>query len=169
GNTTHVYKKVKTNFVDEAGNVISPQEDGTTPNKSIDGYVFVKTTTDGDGNTTHVYKKVKTNFVDENGTPISPSEDGTTPNKSIPGYEIVTTTTDGDGNVYHIYRKVEKPTTPPTPKLPTKPSAPATPTKTGKAQLPNTGEASSSATVLGAAILVAALALVGKGRRNNED
>ncbi|WP_153052704.1 MucBP domain-containing protein, partial [Streptococcus suis] len=79
GNTTHVYKKVKTNFVDEAGNVISPQEDGTTPNKSIDGYVFVKTTTDGDGNTTHVYKKVKTNFVDEAGNVISPQEDGTTP------------------------------------------------------------------------------------------
>ncbi|HEL9597802.1 TPA: LPXTG cell wall anchor domain-containing protein, partial [Streptococcus suis] len=73
--------------------------------------------------------------------------------------------TDGDGNVYHIYRKVEKPTTPPTPEVPTKPSAPATPTKTGKAQLPNTGEESSSAAVLGAGILVAALALVGKRRR----
>ncbi|NQP18298.1 YSIRK-type signal peptide-containing protein [Streptococcus suis] len=180
GNTTHVYKKVKTNFVDDKGNVISPQEDGTTPNKSIDGYVFVKTTTDGDGNTTHVYKRVKTNFVDENGTPISPSEDGTTPNKNIPGYVFVKTTTDGDGNVYHIYRKVEKPTTPPTPEVPTKPSTPttpptpevptkpstpATPTKTGKVQLPNTGEESSSVAVLGAGMLVATLAIVSKRRR----
>ncbi|HEP1820300.1 TPA: MucBP domain-containing protein, partial [Streptococcus suis] len=112
GNTTHVYKKVKTNFVDEEGNVISPQEDGTTPNKSIDGYVFVKTTTDESGNTTHVYKKVPettkvtTSFVDENGTPIEPTEDGTTPNKSIPGYVFVMTTTDGDGNTTHVYKQV---------------------------------------------------------------
>ncbi|MGQ7372860.1 YSIRK-type signal peptide-containing protein [Streptococcus suis] len=168
GNTTHVYKKVTTSFVDGDGNPLVPTEDGTTPNKSIPGYVYVTTTTDGDGNTTHVYKKVTTNFVDENGNPISPSEDGTTPNKSIPGYEIVTITTDGDGNVYYIYRKVEKPTTPPTPEAPAKPSAPATTAKAGVAKLPNTGEAASSATVLGAGMLVAALALVGKRRRKED-
>ncbi|HFI0456364.1 TPA: MucBP domain-containing protein, partial [Streptococcus suis] len=115
----------------------------------IPGYVFVKTTTDGDGNTTHVYTKVKTNFVDENGNPISPSEDGTTPNKSIDGYVFVETTVDGDGNVYHIYRKVSNPVAPKpqAPEAPAKPSAPAKPANPGKAQLPNTGEASSSASV----------------------
>ncbi|WP_153052702.1 MucBP domain-containing protein, partial [Streptococcus suis] len=52
-------KKVVTNHVDEEGNVISPQEDGTTPDKSIPGYEFTgKTTTDENGNTTHVYRKV---------------------------------------------------------------------------------------------------------------
>ncbi|HFI0163415.1 TPA: MucBP domain-containing protein [Streptococcus suis] len=66
-----------------------------------------------------------------------------------------------------------KPGTPVTPE-PGKPGTPATPAKpatpaAGQAQLPNTGEASSSATVLGAAMLVAALALVGKRRRNSED
>ncbi|HFR3775424.1 TPA: MucBP domain-containing protein [Streptococcus suis] len=58
-----------------------------------------------------------------------------------------------------------KPGTPATPTTPAKPATPAA----GQAQLPNTGEASSSATVLGAAMLVAALALVGKRRRNSED
>ncbi|MFM0773369.1 YSIRK-type signal peptide-containing protein [Streptococcus suis] len=176
GNTTHVYKKVKTNFVDEDGNVISPQEDGTTPNKSINGYVFVKTTTDESGNTTHVYKKVPettkvtTSFVDENGTPIAPTEDGTTPNKSIDGYVFVKTTVDGDGNVCHIYRKVSNPVPPKpqAPEAPAKPSAPVTTVKAGVAKLPNTGEASSSATVLGAGMLVAALALVGKRRRKED-
>ncbi|WP_192873723.1 MucBP domain-containing protein, partial [Streptococcus suis] len=121
GNTTHVYrkvtpaKKVVTNHVDEEGNVISPQEDGTTPDKSIPGYEFTgKTTTDENGNTTHVYrkvtpaKKVVTNHVDEEGNVISPQEDGTKPNTSIPGYEFTgKTTVDEDGNVTHVYRKVK--------------------------------------------------------------
>ncbi|HFU4377448.1 TPA: LPXTG cell wall anchor domain-containing protein [Streptococcus suis] len=170
GNTTHVYKKVTTSFVDENGNPLVPTEDGTTPNKSIPGYIFVKTTTDESGNTTHVYKKVTTSFVDENGNPISPSEDGTTPNKSIPGYVFVETKVDGDGNTYHIYRKVSTPVAPKpqAPAAPAKPTAPATPAKAGAAQLPNTGEASSSAAVLGAGMLVAALALVGKRRRKED-
>ncbi|HFU3730014.1 TPA: LPXTG cell wall anchor domain-containing protein, partial [Streptococcus suis] len=122
------------------------------------------------GNTTHVYKKVTTSFVDENGNPISPSEDGTTPNKSIPGYVFVETKVDGDGNTYHIYRKVSTPVAPKpqAPAAPAKPTAPATPAKAGAAQLPNTGEASSSAAVLGAGMLVAALALVGKRRRKED-
>ncbi|HFI2469416.1 TPA: LPXTG cell wall anchor domain-containing protein, partial [Streptococcus suis] len=116
-----------------------------------------------------------------------PQEEGTTPNKSIPGYEFTGKTyTDGDGNTYHVYRKVSnpvapKPQTPATPApqapatpkpqapaAPATPSAPATTAKAGAAQLPNTGEASSSAAVLGAGMLVAALALAGKRRRNED-
>ncbi|WP_029185131.1 MucBP domain-containing protein, partial [Streptococcus suis] len=56
---TYVYRKVETpakkvvtNHVDEDGNPIAPQEEGTTPNKSIPGYEFTgKTVTDPDGNT----------------------------------------------------------------------------------------------------------------------
>ncbi|MCK3904518.1 YSIRK-type signal peptide-containing protein [Streptococcus suis] len=188
-------KKVVTNHVDENGNPIAPQEEGTTPNKLIPGYEFTgKTVTDPDGNTTHIYRKVETpakkvvtNHVDENGNPIAPQEEGTTPNKSIPGYEFTGKTyTDGDGNTYHVYRKVSnpvapKPQTPATPApqapatpkpqapaAPATPSAPATTAKAGAAQLPNTGEASSSAAVLGAGMLVAALALAGKRRRNED-
>ncbi|MFM0787153.1 MucBP domain-containing protein, partial [Streptococcus suis] len=110
-------------------------------------------------------KKVVTNHVDEDGNPIAPQEEGTTPNKSIPGYEFTgKTVTDPDGNTTHIYRKVSKPVAP----KPQAPVAPTTTTKTGVAQLPNTGEASSSAGVLGAAMLVAAIALAGKRRRNED-
>ncbi|HEM6331780.1 TPA: MucBP domain-containing protein [Streptococcus suis] len=188
GNTTHIYRKVTkvvTNHVDEDGNPIAPQEEGTTPNKSIPGYEFTgKTVTDPDGNTTHIYRKVTkvvTNHVDEDGNPIAPQEEGTTPNKSIPGYEFTGKTyTDGDGNTYHVYRKVSnpvapKPETPATPipqapatPKPQAPAAPATIAKAGAAQLPNTGEASSSAAVLGAGMLIATLALAGKRRRNED-
>ncbi|HFI0265509.1 TPA: MucBP domain-containing protein, partial [Streptococcus suis] len=188
GNTTHIYRKVTkvvTNHVDEDGNPIAPQEEGTTPNKSIPGYEFTgKTVTDPDGNTTHIYRKVAkvvTNHVDENGNPIAPQEEGTTPNKSIPGYEFTgKTVTDPDGNTTHIYRKVSNPVTPkpetpatPTPQAPATPktqapAAPATTAKAGAAQLPNTGEASSSAAVLGAGMLIATLALAGKRRRNED-
>ncbi|MGQ7511914.1 MucBP domain-containing protein [Streptococcus suis] len=175
GNTTHIYHKVVTNHVDEDGNPIAPQEEGTTPNKSIPGYEFTgKTITDEDGNTTHIYKKtptktVITKHVDEEGNPVAPQEDGTTPNKSIPGYEYVRTVVDVEGNTTHIYRKVSNKPTPPATETPVKPQ-PATPTPTAdKAkQLPNTGEASSSAGVLGAAMLVAAIALAGKRRRNED-
>ncbi|HFU4013653.1 TPA: LPXTG cell wall anchor domain-containing protein, partial [Streptococcus suis] len=141
-------------------------------------------------------KKVVTNHVDENGNPIAPQEEGTTPSKSIPGYEFTGKTyTDGDGNTYHVYHKVSNPVapkpqtpatpapqapatpkpqapvapaTPVTPATPAKPAEPATSAKSGAAQLPNTGEASSSAAVLGAGMLVAALALAGKRRRKND-
>ncbi|HEM6220341.1 TPA: MucBP domain-containing protein [Streptococcus suis] len=218
---TYVYRKVETpskkvvtSHVDESGNPIAPQEEGTTPSKSIPGYEFVKTVTDSDGNTTHIYRKVETpakkvvtNHVDENGTPIAPQEDGTTPSKSIPGYEFVRTVTDSDGNTTHIYRKVEtptpvqpkpaEPTTPvkPTPVQPSVPGnnkqdIPTTPTQdipksvtevpseqqhtsaksqVGSGQLPNTGEdASTAAGAIGAAMLLGTFAITAKRRRKND-
>ncbi|HFI0040937.1 TPA: MucBP domain-containing protein [Streptococcus suis] len=219
---TYVYRKVETpskkvvtNHVDESGNPIAPQEEGTTPSKSIPGYEFTgKTVTDPDGNTTHIYRKVETpakkvvtNHVDESGNPIAPQEEGTTPNKSIPGYEFVRTVTDSDGNTTHVYRKVEtptpvqpkpaEPTTPvkPTPVQPSvpgnnKPDIPTTPTQdipksvtevpseqqhtsaksqVGSEQLPNTGEdASTAAGAIGAAMLLGTFAITAKRRRKND-
>ncbi|MGU7977923.1 MucBP domain-containing protein [Streptococcus suis] len=188
---------VVVNYVDENGNVLkTPVNDetdapagksyDTTDNKPTeivteDGTTYELVRVEGSetgtvvgGKTTevtYVYRKVETpakkvvtNHVDEDGNPIAPQEEGTTPNKSIPGYEFTgKTVTDPDGNTTHIYRKVSKPVAP-------KPQDPVAPTtaKAGAAQLPNTGEASSSATVLGAGMLIAALALAGKRRRNED-
>ncbi|HEL1587267.1 TPA: MucBP domain-containing protein, partial [Streptococcus suis] len=197
GNTTHIYRKVETpakkvvtNHVDENGNPIAPQEDGTTPNKSIPGYEFTgKTVTDPDGNTTHIYRKVETpakkvvtNHVDENGNPIAPQEEGTTPNKSIPGYEFTgKTITLPNGDTIHVYRKIPtNPTNPVTPQPGTpepgtpnpgtpKP-APGVPGSSRQtAQLPSTGETSTTAaSTLGLGLLAGALVLAGKRRRKED-
>ncbi|HFI0235064.1 TPA: MucBP domain-containing protein, partial [Streptococcus suis] len=187
---TYVYRKVETpakkvvtNHVDEQGNPIAPQEDGTTPNKSIPGYVYTGiTTTDENGNTTHVYRKVVTNHVDENGNPIAPQEEGTTPNKSIPGYEYTgKTITLPNGDTIHVYRKIPtNPTNPVTPQPGTpepgtpnpgtpKP-APGVPGSSRQtAQLPSTGETSTTAaSTLGLGLLAGALVLAGKRRRKED-
>ncbi|WP_105140327.1 MucBP domain-containing protein [Streptococcus suis] len=177
GNTTHIYKKtpakkVVTNHVDEEGNPVAPQEEGTKPNNSIPGYEFTgKTVTDEDGNTTHIYKKtpakkVVTNHVDEEGNPVAPKEDGSTPKRQISGYEYVRTVVDEEGNTTHIYRKLSNKPTTPEKETPAKPQAGKT--ASGKAQLPNTGEASSVAGALGTAMLVATLAFARKRRRNED-
>ena len=187
---------VVVNYVTEDGTVIkAPVQDetnvpagksyDTTDNKPTeivteDGsrYVLIPSKTIGTENgtveggktteVTYVYrkvtpaKKVVTNHVDEDGNPIAPQEEGTTPNKSIPGYEFTgKTITDKDGNTTHIYRKLSNKTTTPEKKTPAKP-------QTGKAQLPNTGEASSVAGALGTAMLVATLAFARKRRRNED-
>ncbi|MCL4923500.1 MucBP domain-containing protein [Streptococcus suis] len=176
---TYVYRKVETpakkvvtNHVDEEGNPVAPQEEGTKPNKSIPGYEFTgKTVTDEDGNTTHIYKKtpakkVVTKHVDEEGNPVAPQEDGTTPKRQISGYEYVRTVVDEEGNTTHIYRKLSNKPTTPEKETPAKPQAGKT--ASGKAQLPNTGEASSVAGALGTAMLVATLAFARKRRRNED-
>ena len=147
---TYVYRKVETpksvvtNHVDEDGNPIAPQEDGTTPNKgtSIPGYEFTgKTITDENGNTTHIYRKVVTpvDLTD----PVTP-EDPTDPVTPV------------------------DPKAPVQPGVPVKPETPAKPTYVAET-LPNTGEDNSaSVAAMGASMILASLGLAAKRRRKED-
>lgn len=113
------------------GKELHPQEEGTKPKRSFDGYEFVETKTQ-DGNTIHYYKpidktpikpkedkpkedkpkeekpvkKVITKYIDKDtGKELIPQEDGTQPKKDIPGYRFVETK-DEDGNTIHYYQRV---------------------------------------------------------------
>ena len=128
--TTYVYAKdqgnLVVNYVDEAGNVLSPADSSskdsgaayTTTPKLIDGYDLVPTKTTGDINgqypadgetkeVTYVYGKQgqhTTNYVDEDGKILVPTDttkgpkdtDYTTTPAEIPGYHLVPTKTTGD-------------------------------------------------------------------------
>uniref|UniRef100_UPI00128FF14A LPXTG cell wall anchor domain-containing protein n=1 Tax=Streptococcus suis TaxID=1307 RepID=UPI00128FF14A len=180
GNTTHIYRKVETpakkvvtNHVDEeTGLPIAPQEEGTTPNKSIPGYEYVRTVVDADGNTTHIYRKKPTTPV----TPVVPGEPVTPPvTPVVPGEPVtppVTPVVPGEPVAPAtpvVPGEPVAPATPVAPAVPAKPAAPATSANSGAAQLPNTGESSTAAaSALGVGMLVAALALAGKRRRNED-
>ena len=104
------------------GKELHPQEEGTKPKRSFDGYEFVETKTK-DGNTIHYYKPVdKTpikpkedkaitkHFDITTGKEIAPQEDGNQPKKDIPNYEFVETKTK-TGETDHYYKPIAKPIT----------------------------------------------------------
>lgn len=105
------------------GKELHPQEDGTKPKRSFDGYEFVETKTQ-DGNTIHYYKpvdktpikpkedkKVYTRHYDiTTGKELTKQEDGTQPKRTFDGYEFVETKTK-DGDTEHYYKPVAKPIT----------------------------------------------------------
>ena len=183
GDTEHVYEKVTTptpapvpspatpareqvltTYVDENGELIIPNENGSHPGKELKGYEIVRTEKDANGNVRNVYRKVTpatpeakvvTTFVDENGNVIVPNENGEVPAKDIAEYELVRTEKDANGNVRHIYRKVVAPA----PKAVE--TTPAKPEKVTRQELPNTGTGQEAA-ILGAAAsaILAGLGLV---------
>ena len=186
GTVRHIYKKktkayslstpatpareqVLTTYVDENGELIIPDENGSHPGKSLEGYEIVRTEKDANGNVRNVYRKVTpevkvmTTFVDENGNVIIPNENGEVPAKDISEYELVRTEKDANGNVRHIYRKVVAPA----PKVVE--TTPAKQEKVNRQELPNTGTGQESA-ILGAAAsaILAGLGLVAP-KRNKKD
>ena len=164
--------KVLTTYVDENGELIIPDENGSHPGKELKGYEIVRTEKDANGNVRNVYRKVTpatpeskviTTFVDENGNVIVPNENGEVPAKDIAAYELVRTEKDANGNVRHIYRKVVAPA----PKAVE--TTPAKQEKVTRQELPNTGTGQESA-FLGAAAsaILAGLGLVAP-KRNKKD
>ena len=167
--STPTTEKVLTTYVDENGELIIPNENGSHPGKELKGYEIVRTEKDANGNVRNVYRKVTpeakvmTTFVDENGNVIIPNENGEVPAKDIASYELVRTEKDANGNVRHIYRKVVAPA----PKAVE--TTPAKPEKVTRQELPNTGTGQEAA-ILGAAAsaILAGLGLVAP-KRNKKD
>ena len=102
------------------GKELHPQEEGTKPKRSFDGYEFVETKTK-DGNTLHFYKpidktpikpkedkKVYTRHYDKStGKELAPQEDGAKPKREFDGYKFVETKTK-DGDTEHYYEPIKK-------------------------------------------------------------
>lgn len=183
GDIEHVYEKVVTptpaptpfeykvitTYVDENGELIIPDENGSHPGKELKGYEIVRTEKDENGNVRNIYRKVTTpetsiitTFVDENGNPILPNENGEVPAKDIPGYELVRTEKDANGNVRHVYHKIQETIQEQPVQQISEKEAEA------KQELPNTGtEANASLAVLG---LLGALSGFGLlARKKKED
>ena len=98
-----------TTFVDENGELIIPDENGSHPRKSLEGYELVRTETDANGNVRNVYRKVQSQ------TPVQPVEPATPAMPEQPA----------------------KPQVPATPAQPVQ--ATAVKEAEGKRELPNTG------------------------------
>ena len=63
--------KVLTTYVDENGELIIPDENGSHPGKSLENYELVRTETDANGNVRNVYRKIQSQ------TPVQPVEPAT--------------------------------------------------------------------------------------------
>ena len=108
-NPTPITEKVLTTFVDENGELIIPDENGSHPRKPLEGYELVRTETDANGNVHNVYRKVQSQ------TPVQPVEPATPAMPEQPA----------------------KPQVPATPAQPVQPTA--VKEAEAKRELPNTG------------------------------
>ncbi|WP_314991823.1 LPXTG cell wall anchor domain-containing protein, partial [uncultured Gemella sp.] len=176
GDTEHIYEKVTTpivekvltTFVDEKGELIIPDENGSHPGRPLSGYEIVRTEKDEKGNIRNVYRKVTTPVVDktttwtdENGNPLKPLEKGRLEAGKVPGYEYVRTVEDKDGNVRHIFRKV-------TPKTPEVPSETTVQPKAQVKRLANTGSETTNTAVAGFGVLLAGIAAAVRKRKKED-
>ena len=113
-------KKVTTKWVVEQTNknLKDPVTDVAAKAKEdFQGYVFVKTETDGAGNVTHYYreatKKVTTEWMYTNGEVLKAkvTDEKAHPKEDFEGAIYKETKVDKDGNTVHLYTKVVTPTT----------------------------------------------------------
>ena len=166
--TTPIVEKVLTTFVDEKGELIIPDENGSHPGRPLSGYEIVRTEKDEKGNIRNVYRKVTTPVVDktttwtdENGNPLKPLEKGRLESGKVPGYEYVRTVEDKDGNVRHIFRKV-------TPKTPEVPSETTVQPKAQVKRLANTGSETTNTAAAGFGVLLAGIAAAVRKRKKED-
>jgi len=73
-NPTPITEKVLTTFVDENGELIIPDENGSHPRKSLEGYELVRTETDANGNVRNVYRKVQSQTPAKPQVPATPAQ-----------------------------------------------------------------------------------------------
>ena len=135
---TPVTEKVLTTFVDENGELIIPDENGSHPGKPLEGYELVRTETDANGNVRNVYRKIQSQ------KPVQPVEPATPAMPEQPA----------------------KPQVPATPAQPVQPTA--VKEAEGKRELPNTGtEDNASLAALGLLGVLSGFGLVARKRKED--
>ena len=133
-----ITEKVLTTYVDENGELIIPNEDGSHPRKSLEGYELVRTETDANGNVRNVYRKIQSQ------TPVQPVEPATPAMPEQPA----------------------KPEVPATPAQPVQ--ATAVKEAEGKHELPNTGtEDNASLAALGLLGVLSGFGLVARKKKED--
>ena len=148
GNTTNVYHKIVTTWVDTDGKTLQKSKDGEHPDKEgddITGYTFVTTNTKDNGDIENVYKKnqvkkVITHWVDKEGKRLAEDETGENfaKEKTIKGYKLVDVRSSKDGTEkFYVYEPVTEDTPKEQPK-----------------QLPKTGDAGSGLATLAGALMM---------------
>ena len=130
--------KVLTTYVDENGELIIPDENGSHPGKSLENYELVRTETDANGNVRNVYRKI------QSPTPVQPVEPATPAMPEQPA----------------------KPEVPATPAQPVEPTA--VKEAEGKRELPNTGtEDNASLAALGLLGVFSGFGLVARKKKED--
>ena len=70
---TQITEKVLTTFVDENGNVIIHEENGSHPGKEIEGYELIGIKRDSRGNVRNIYRKIQSTIPVESVQPTTPT------------------------------------------------------------------------------------------------
>ena len=82
--TKPVTDKVLTTYVDENGELIIPDENGSHPGKGLEGYEIVRTETDDNGNVRNVYRKIQSQKPVQPVEPANPAMPEQPANSQVP-------------------------------------------------------------------------------------